>query len=51
MTKEFKADKVFDGRKLVLLVHTSCTPYDLMTAYLIMYTAVLQHSNSENELR
>ncbi|KAG5470178.1 hypothetical protein LSCM4_02872 [Leishmania orientalis] len=41
----------FRGQRLVLLVHQKCTAKQLITAYLIMYTAVLQHADTEAELR
>lgn len=46
-----KAEMIFGGKRLVLLVHTKCTPRDLMAAYLIMYTATLQHATTELQLR
>lgn len=41
----------FRGRRLVLFVHSKCGPADLVTAYLIMYSAVFRHSDSEKSLR
>lgn len=46
-----EVDAIFGEKRLVLLVHTRCTPPDLITAYMVMYTAVLQHATTELELR
>ncbi|CCW62840.1 unnamed protein product [Phytomonas sp. EM1] len=46
-----RTDAVFGGKRLVLLVHNKCPPRDLITAYLILYTAVLMHATTELELR
>ncbi|KAL7700074.1 Vitamin B6 photo-protection and homoeostasis [Lotmaria passim] len=44
-------ETVFRGHRLCLLVQHQCTPQDLVTAYLIMYTAILQHATTEEALR
>ncbi|CCW70674.1 unnamed protein product [Phytomonas sp. Hart1] len=44
-------DTVFGGKRLALLVHNKCSSRDLITAYLILYTAVLRHARTELELR
>lgn len=46
-----RAESVFGGKRLVLLVQTRCTPQDLVTAYLIMFTATLRHATTELHLR
>lgn len=50
-TRGSRAHRLFGGKRLALLVQTSCRPQDLMTAYLIMFTAILKHASSEEELR
>ncbi|TPP43713.1 Vitamin B6 photo-protection and homoeostasis family protein [Leishmania donovani] len=49
--EDLDMEKKFHGRRLVLLVHQKCTAKHLIAAYLIMYTAVLQHADTEEELR
>lgn len=44
-------EEKFRGQRLVLLVHQRCKARQLITAYLIMYTAVLRHAATEQELR
>ncbi|KPI87430.1 hypothetical protein ABL78_3514 [Leptomonas seymouri] len=46
-----EVEKRFEGRRLCLLVQHQCCPKDLITAYLIMYTAVLQNAATEEGLR
>ncbi|GET91532.1 hypothetical protein, conserved [Leishmania tarentolae] len=48
--EDLDLEEKFHGRRLVLLVHQKCTAEQLITAYLIMYTAVLQHGDTEEEL-
>ncbi|CAJ1011328.1 putative Vitamin B6 photo-protection and homoeostasis [Leishmania naiffi] len=44
-------EEKFHGQRLVLLVHQKCTAKQLITAHLIMYTAVLRHATTEVSLR
>nr|CAJ2479079.1 unnamed protein product [Leishmania braziliensis] len=44
-------EEKFHGQRLVLLVHQKCTAKQLITAHLIMYTAVLRHAATEVNLR
>ncbi|KPA84756.1 hypothetical protein ABB37_01247 [Leptomonas pyrrhocoris] len=44
-------ERQFRGYRLCLLVQHKCTAKDLVTAYLIMYSAVLLHATTEEELR
>ncbi|KAL7700073.1 Vitamin B6 photo-protection and homoeostasis [Lotmaria passim] len=44
-------ERRFHSNRLCLLVHHKCTAKDLVTAYLIMYSAVLLHATTEEELR
>ncbi|KPA84757.1 hypothetical protein ABB37_01248 [Leptomonas pyrrhocoris] len=46
-----EVEKRFHGHRLCLLVQHRCSPKDLITAYLIMHTTVLQHAATEAELR
>ncbi|KAG5470596.1 hypothetical protein LSCM1_01841 [Leishmania martiniquensis] len=47
----FDDEARFRGQRLVLLIHQKCPAKQLITAYLVMYTAVLQHAGTEAELR
>jgi hypothetical protein len=44
-------ERRFHGHRLCFLVQHQCTPKELVTAYLLMYTAVLQHASSDENLR
>ncbi|KPI87431.1 hypothetical protein ABL78_3515 [Leptomonas seymouri] len=46
-----EVERKFHGNRLCLLVHHKCTAKDLVAAYLIMYSAVLLHATTEDELR
>ncbi|EPY23159.1 hypothetical protein STCU_01193 [Strigomonas culicis] len=41
----------FSNKRLVFLVHAKCPAHNMVTAYLIMYTAALKHASSEETFR